>query len=46
MNMSSESKFRSELATDKLGSCIRIVTTEINAGISELVQNMAFIQNL
>ena len=31
-------------ANDMLGSCIRMETTEINVGISELVQKMAFIQ--
>ena len=28
-----------------LGSCIRIITTEINVGSSELVQKIAFIPN-
>ena len=31
---------------DMLGSCIRIVTNEINVGISELVHKMVFIKYL
>ena len=33
-----------KLEDDMLGSCVRIVTAEINVGILEFVQKMAFIQ--